>query len=403
MTKLADNATTTSSEEIHCISYLRGLAALGVVFYHVRVDLWVGFKALAENPSLGGSFARLVAWLSLPTIFMSSGVMLFFVISGFCIHHPYAGPKGKRLDLQEYVVRRLFRIYPPYIVAVLFAFGAQWLGWYYGFLTGLDGASYQLAAVLLQNAYSHQPECNPALWTIPIEVAFYIFFPLVYVGLRRFYFGALAAGLIISLLAIASSLLTPIQSSFLPYWFTWIAGAALAEQHKRGNLKQPPWGVFLLGSLFFLLGLWCSWHVRMVASSVDGGGYGGFVILVGDLAYGIAFATLLWWSLVNRWFYDLAHPSLHRLLLHLGAISYSLYLFHIPLFRLCGWLWTSHFGGKPVNYLLTFPFVLLALVVATLAYKWIEAPAHVAGRKLASLIKSRHAVRAQPVAYPGSN
>jgi len=403
MTKTAvSSATSTATEEIHCISYLRGLAALGVVFYHVRVDLWVGFHAFRENPSLAGTFAGFVAWLSLPTVFMSSGVMLFFVISGFCIHYPYGGSNGKRLDLQEYMVRRFFRIYPPYLVAVLFAFAAQGIGWHYGFLKSLDGFNYELSAFLLQNSFGSQPECNPALWTIPVEVAFYIFFPLVYLGLRRSCFSTLAAGLVISILAIVSSLLAPIQSSFLPHWFTWIAGATLAEQHKQGNLKQPSLGIFVLGILSFLLALLCTWHVRAGNAFVDGAGVVGLVTLAGALAYGIAFGILLWWSLVNRWFYDLAPLSLHRFLLHLGAISYSLYLFHIPLFRLCGWMWTSQFGEKPVNYLVTFPFVILAVVVASLAYKLVEAPAHIAGRKLAYAIKSRHAVRARAVAFPGS-
>jgi len=393
MTKAASpHASSTTSEEIYCISYLRGLAALGVVLYHVRVDLWVGFNALKENPSMGGFFGNFAAWLSLPTVFMSSGVMLFFVISGFCIHHPYAGPNGKKLDLQEYIVRRLFRIYPPYLVAVLFAFIVQWLGYHYGFLDSLDGRNYQLSVTMLQNSFGNQPQCNPALWTIPVEVAFYIFFPLVYLGLRRSCLNTLGAGLAISLLAIASSLLSPIQSSFLPYWFTWIAGAALAEQHKKGDLKQPPFWICILGLLFFILGLFCTWHVRASMTLADGDAYTGLITLVGALAYGIAFSMLLWWSLMNQRVYNLLPFYLHRSLMLLGAISYSLYLFHTPLFRLCGWIWISYFGVKPINYLTTFLFVVLALVVAWIAYKCIEAPAHIAGRKLAYAIKSRHAL-----------
>ena len=143
------HATAKASEEIHCISYLRGLAALGVVLYHVRIDLWVGF-----NAHVGGAFDRAVAWLSLPTIFMGSGVMLFFVISGFCIHAPYAGPKGKRLDLPEYAVRRLFRIYPPYLAAILFAFGVQAIGFHLGYLASLDGYDYAMAVPMLQNSFA---------------------------------------------------------------------------------------------------------------------------------------------------------------------------------------------------------------------------------------------------------
>ena len=383
------NVLSTNSEEIYCISYLRGLAALGVVFFHVRVDLWVGFIALKENPSLGGSFAKYASWLSLPTIFMGAGVMLFFVISGFCIHYPYAGPNGKKLDLQEYIVRRFCRIYPPYVVAVLFTFAVQWLGYHSGFLKSLDGHNDLLSVLMLQNSFGNQPECNPALWTIPIEVAFYIFFPLVYFGLRRSSWSTLAAGLVVSLLAIASSFLAPIQSSFLPYWFTWIAGAALAEQHKKKELPQPsPWLGFL-GVLFLFFGLVEIWHSRANAALAQGGGYDGVTKLAGALAFGIAFSLFLWWSITNQRVYRLLPSYMHKSLMHLGDISYSLYLFHMPLFSLCGWMWVSHFGEKPVNYLITLPFVVLSIVVASIAYQYTEAPAHLAGRKLASVIKSR--------------
>jgi peptidoglycan/LPS O-acetylase OafA/YrhL len=390
MTKVAAlHATATASEEIYCISYLRGLAALGVVLYHVRVDLWVGFEALHKNPSLGGFLAHATAWLSLPTIFMGSGVMLFFVISGFCIHHPYAGPRGKKLDFPEYAVRRSFRIYPPYLVAVLFTFIVQWLGWHYGFLTSLDATNYKLSAFLLQNSFGGQPQCNPALWTIPVEVAFYIFFPLVYLGLRRSCFGTLAAGLAVSLLAIASSLVFPMQSSFLPYWFTWIAGAALAEKHKTGDLKSPPFWICLAGILFLLLGLGCTWYVRASLAFDQSAGHASSIVLAGAMAYGAAFSVLLWWSIMNQRLFRMLPAFLHRSLMFLGAISYSLYLFHSPLFRLCGWTWTSLFGEKPIDYLATFPFVILAIVVAWIAYQCIEAPAHIAGRRLASRIKRR--------------
>jgi peptidoglycan/LPS O-acetylase OafA/YrhL len=387
-------STSTSSEEIYCISYLRGLAALGVVLYHVRIDLWVGFNAVMGGPQIGGAFDKMIAWLSLPTIFMGSGVMLFFVISGFCIHAPYAGPRGKKLDLGEYAVRRLFRIYPPYLAAILFAFGVQAIGYREGFLVSLDGYDYAMAVPMLQNSFAIQPECNPALWTIPIEVAFYIFFPLVYFGLKRASFTTLAAGLIVSLLAMASSLWAPIQSSFLPYWFTWIAGAALAEHYRKGDLQPPPPGILLLGTLALGLGLFCTWHTRVDAMIPGADIYAGVVNLSESFGYGIAFSVLLWWSLLNQRFYDLLPRTAHRALMFLGTISYSLYLFHTPLFRLCGWAWTFSFGEKPVDYLMTFPFVFLAIGLAWLAYLVVEAPAHVAGRKLAARIKGLRAPRA---------
>jgi peptidoglycan/LPS O-acetylase OafA/YrhL len=383
-------ATASNSEEIYCISYLRGLAALGVVIYHVRIDLWVGFNAIMSGAKGSGAFDRLTAWLSLPTIFMGSGVMLFFVISGFCIHAPYAGPRGKKLNLPEYGVRRLFRIYPPYLAAILFAFGAQAIGYHVGYFTSWESTSYLMSVPMLQNTFAVQPECNPSLWTIPVEVAFYLFFPLVYLGLKRSLPATLMAGLLVSLVAMASSLVTRMEVSFLPFWFTWIAGAALAERYRAGTLRSPPVLAIFLALAGFGAGVALTWHARVDNPDPGSGGpVAALLYLVESFSYGITFSVLLWWSLANAWFYNMLPRFAHRALLFLGTISYSLYLFHSPLFRACGWWWNWTFGQRPVNYLMTLPFVFLAIGLAWVMYLLVEAPAHEMGRKLASKLKRR--------------
>lgn len=37
--------------KLPAIDVLRGVAALGVAWFHSRVDLWVGFKAIHANPA----------------------------------------------------------------------------------------------------------------------------------------------------------------------------------------------------------------------------------------------------------------------------------------------------------------------------------------------------------------
>lgn len=63
---------------LQAIDALRGIAALGVVFYHAA---WQSGSALPAN---------ILHWPVKLLLFLSSfgyiGVFLFFVISGFCIH-----------------------------------------------------------------------------------------------------------------------------------------------------------------------------------------------------------------------------------------------------------------------------------------------------------------------------
>jgi peptidoglycan/LPS O-acetylase OafA/YrhL len=70
---------------------LRGLAALAVVLHHLRV-----FD--------GGHFA----------------VMVFFVISGYCITASAESCRRNGLGFGQFMARRIKRIYPPYWLAILF-------------------------------------------------------------------------------------------------------------------------------------------------------------------------------------------------------------------------------------------------------------------------------------------
>ena len=97
------------------IDALRGVAALGVVVYHaVEQGRHVLPSNFLEYPvrlvQVGSSFGYI-------------GVFLFFVISGFCIHLQWARAKaaGTEPDIRfaPFWKRRLRRLYPPYIIALL--------------------------------------------------------------------------------------------------------------------------------------------------------------------------------------------------------------------------------------------------------------------------------------------
>ena len=104
-------------QHLESITILRGLAALGVMIFHVRIFLWTGWSNIRSHPEQFSFFDHSAAWLSLPAPMLGECVLLFFVISGFCIHYPMAG-KTTKLELKTYAIRRIIRIYPPYFAAV---------------------------------------------------------------------------------------------------------------------------------------------------------------------------------------------------------------------------------------------------------------------------------------------
>jgi peptidoglycan/LPS O-acetylase OafA/YrhL len=346
------------------VDYLRGLAAMGVVLFHVRVDLWVGWYAIRSGGG-ASSWEKSTAWLSILTPFMGSGVFLFFLLSGFCIALPYAGPKARAFHFRSYLSRRLWRIYPPYLVVILFGWSSERI------CSWIDGQAVSpprtgLSSILMvQNYSTGQMVSNPSLWSLPVEMELYLIFPLVYWLLRHWGTRILmlvAAAVSCMALVFHSMGATWVTGNFAKYWLIWCAGAVLAEWSQTGRLRSPSSTVLSLGALSFL-----------VAVFGTAAGWGAAYL---QMAYGAGFFVLLWFALANDHLW-LKLPALAlRALAFLGTISYSLYLTHFPFFRLVGTFWTKTFGGKPMDFLIPLMFAGLSVVVGWLFYRLVEAPSH---------------------------
>ena len=183
--------------------------------------------------------------------------------------------------------------------------------------------------------------------------------------------------------------------SFLPYWAVWTSGAVLAEFYARGAMRKPGTGAYLFG----LLALVFAMHATYLRRSDTPGPLDATtqaILTLESFGYGCFFATFLWWSLTHLRFYARIPGLLGRALDFLGTISYSLYLVHIPFFICCGWIWMRFFQEKPVHFLVSCAFVLLAVGAAWILYRLVEAPSHELGRKVARYYKPRAAERAAP-------
>jgi peptidoglycan/LPS O-acetylase OafA/YrhL len=121
------------------------------------------------------------------------GVNLFFGISGFILAMPFAKyyvAGGKPVSLKAYFTRRLTRLEPPYLVhlTVLFLTGGV-LGQYlvtsampagYNFLA--EATRHLLTSLVYCNWLIYpntHPYLNGVLWSLEVEVQFYILVPLL--------------------------------------------------------------------------------------------------------------------------------------------------------------------------------------------------------------------------------
>ncbi len=160
------------------------------------------------------------------------GVDFFFVISGFVLFLPTVAKAGEFGDLRGYAIRRAARILPPYylflVVVVVF----------HSLLTAapvalpfrsFDGTlSFFLHLVFLQHNVGQWvgPEgfgVITVVWTLTLEVLFYVSLPLVAARYYRRPFVGLAV-------AIAISLLWRLGATHIDVSLAWMGSAGWSAQ-----------------------------------------------------------------------------------------------------------------------------------------------------------------------------
>lgn len=192
----ANKATNRTPKSLPGLTGLRGLAALWVVLYHY-CSLYL--PALDAH-WLGGLLSR--GYLA---------VDLFFLLSGFVLAHVYSDAAERKgfAFFRSFMRARVARIYPLHLfvlalfVAMAFAVrGIHYVqdGAYYPLpLTGARSLEALVANVLmLQGVQAGELSWNYPTWSISVEFAAYLMFPLV-IGLlwrisgRSLFAAALAA------------------------------------------------------------------------------------------------------------------------------------------------------------------------------------------------------------------
>ncbi|CAM2156797.1 acyltransferase family protein [Paraburkholderia tropica] len=344
----------------HLIDALRGFAALLVAYFHCRQVTWIGMGAFHQTHASLASPGTIAAWLTLPVAWGSAGVPIFFVISGYCIHRSGAARllanPGFQLDAKQFWLRRFVRIYPVLLAALALTFVADSIS-----LT-MTPVSHKILDIgpqaFLVNLFSLQGVAgktygsNGALWTLSLEVQFYLLYPLLFAARRRFGFNAVLAAVAAINVMSALTLAPHDIVFFTSYWFSWMLGAWIAEARLRGSegfrFAWPAAAVFAVAGCV-------AFHF---------GQYGAFQL------WACAFACYLVKALAR----PLASGGvLLPLFSKLGEFSYSLYLIHLPLFVLLGSLLFR--SELQTSIWPSFGFTLAVLPVAWVFYRLFERPA----------------------------
>ncbi|WP_143017347.1 acyltransferase family protein [Catalinimonas alkaloidigena] len=306
---------TSSGNYLPEVDGLRFLAIAMVLFFHMYwyfVVRHVGTyaDALSDYP-----------WLSRVMVNGRQGVELFFVISGFILALPFAGHylKQKRnVALKQYFLRRVTRLEPPYLLALVILFLASIAVGKYTFAELFP--SLLASVVYLHNIIFQQyPLVTVIAWSLEVEVQFYILAPLLATVFALPPWGrrlALLTGILgMPLLQAAVSLPFVSLYNFLQFFLT---GFLLADVYLTERVQLPNRGWSIVGGSLLLFSiLWLDMHASLWQKSVYPLAIGSFFFLV--------FAVPFWRKLFSR-----------QVLAVIGGMCYSIYLWHYALISLFG-------------------------------------------------------------------
>ncbi|WP_201360527.1 acyltransferase family protein [Dictyobacter formicarum] len=432
---------------IYALDGIRALTCLGVVSFHLNLRAYI---AHVWSPFLD-NFGAMISSLAL---IGETGVLLFFLLSGFLLFLPYA--KAMLFDSdwpswQRFYIRRIFRIFPGYYVALFLMLlylspeylrAANWDKLFLFLTFRMDfPATYQ--------------QLNAPFWTLAIEVQFYLVLPLIAWLIGRLVRGG-SLRLRMCKLSFCLALLW-MWGFITRYW-----GFKLADTHQLDTIIPHEFAQMLrpyifgtVGKFFesFAIGMSVCMLYIYLHSAPNAANLKGRISRFCPLILGAGLVLLF---AVNIWHYYviyMIHLSFHFLdpyqnfmesyrdivmqdgfsfaygfilfaVLHgsrwlqrplewaplrwIGFISFSLYMWHDPFVIYFFYMLLPKFQNMGWNVTAQYTVYVLWVDVTTIPlaftlYRWVELPGMRLGEKLCKLIeRTPQKIKIAPIAEPAA-
>jgi peptidoglycan/LPS O-acetylase OafA/YrhL len=344
------------------LDFVRAFAVLVVVGAHLGLflgDIHVGFFELS-----------LLGRLGVVIFFVHSGIVNLLSLERHVRKH------GERRLFQSFMTRRAFRIFPLSVFVVAIVYLSQipvaHINRWSATLGNHPKAELLPSLLLVQNFVQFDQLLEP-LWSLPYEIQMYCFFPLIYLGLRRFNSARI--------LVFAWAALATVEHVIAP---------RLAKYGTPGHIFAIP--DFLYYFLWFLAGLYAYKEMQTAKRSLPFWTLPallGSLCVVCSLSYDRNKFTFISLSLglALPYIQSCDNTAINQVCSWGAKYSYGIYLLHDPAI----WLGFVRFGHAPVIARVSI-FVLTTFGGSALLYHALEHPMILVGNRAASAI-SRVSVR----------
>jgi peptidoglycan/LPS O-acetylase OafA/YrhL len=334
--------------EIKEITGMRGLAAQAVIFFH-----FCAISPLLQSIMLS-TIAVPLAW--------NSGVDFFFVLSGFLLAIPFM--QLKKIDFGSYYVKRCLRIFPAYYVSLVFI--VLFLSKHVTFQDILTTAFFS------QNFFqSTFTTINGVYWTLAIEEIFYATLPLFaifFIRGRWMYALPICIAFSTTYREVVYSLYHN-QLNFLNFYLWqypsyiehYAIGISLAALFVQGTIS--------VGKLKSSKPLVVIILILIASEFIIGRGYlqQAYDLPLANLVFAGEYGLLIAFTLASPVTARLRGIFTNKVSLFTGKISYSTYVWHLPIeiaiFSL----------NLPIIEWLILSYVAI-MAVALLTYHFVEMP-----------------------------
>lgn len=309
------------------------------------------------------------------------GVDIFFVISGYLITRIILTDLSSgRFSVRDFYRRRIARIFPVYLLVVVGTLCVAWL--LYGRRDFASTGALAVASavfatnmkLLNQGSYFEiQPDTQPLLhfWSLAVEEQFYLFFPFALFLLSKIDAGRRS----------------------LPGWIAGLGVLSFTLCAGLEFLNKPTWSFYLFPSRAWelLAGCWLAVHVSNSRKAQSGASLvlsRAFSTLgLALVGVGMGLPAFLQEKHFTAWMAipvvlgtvllikcSIAGGVVNRLLslaplTYTGLLSYSLYMWHWPIFCFVDYHW---FDAGAVDR--TAMKILLSIPISILSYHFFEKP-----------------------------